>query len=319
MNYYRRFLGDYARDTRGLNLLQHGAYTLLLDHIYATEKLISGDVEACMICGANTEHEKEAVETVLRRYFRKTRGGYTNNRFEEELTYTKEKSNKARASVRTRYERSTNVSERTATVVRTNTIPDSRLQTTEESKDKESFAGFEVFWEHYPRKEEKAEARKLWRAKALDGRLGEVLAGLETWKQARTPSFFPYALRWLRKECWKDTPTKEEPNGARQSVAEGATRAERRVIEADKQAERVLGRTSGLVERLRPDLSRRPDRPAIDGLSGNALPFSAGSAAPGLPASAAGVPRIPSDTRKDLRDRGDDSGKEPAGQPPKVS
>jgi uncharacterized protein YdaU (DUF1376 family) len=37
MNFYKHFLGDYARDTKGLSLLEHGAYRVLLDHNYATE------------------------------------------------------------------------------------------------------------------------------------------------------------------------------------------------------------------------------------------------------------------------------------------
>jgi uncharacterized protein YdaU (DUF1376 family) len=43
MNYYERHLGDYAKDTGHLSLLEHGVYTLLLDRYYATESGIPED------------------------------------------------------------------------------------------------------------------------------------------------------------------------------------------------------------------------------------------------------------------------------------
>ena len=36
MIFYKRYLGDYQRDTGHLSMLEHGAYTLLLDAFYAT-------------------------------------------------------------------------------------------------------------------------------------------------------------------------------------------------------------------------------------------------------------------------------------------
>ena len=37
MNYYQRHIGDYARDTGHLSLLEHGVYMVLLDYHYASE------------------------------------------------------------------------------------------------------------------------------------------------------------------------------------------------------------------------------------------------------------------------------------------
>ena len=34
MNYYQRHLGDYYKDTIGLDLLGHGVYNALLDTLY---------------------------------------------------------------------------------------------------------------------------------------------------------------------------------------------------------------------------------------------------------------------------------------------
>lgn len=85
MNYYRRFPGDYLADTGQLSLLQHGAYTLLLDHLYATEKKIATEQDAFRICRAVTEEERQAALFILENFFKKTTRGFTNNRFEKEL------------------------------------------------------------------------------------------------------------------------------------------------------------------------------------------------------------------------------------------
>ena len=36
MNWYKRYIGDYQRDTGHLSMVEHGSYTLMLDTYYAT-------------------------------------------------------------------------------------------------------------------------------------------------------------------------------------------------------------------------------------------------------------------------------------------
>jgi uncharacterized protein YdaU (DUF1376 family) len=87
MNFYKHFLGDYARDTKGLSLLEHGAYRLLLDHVYATEQMLPNDLaEVCRIAGAMNAAERRAVEKVTERFFAINGDGRRHNkRAEEEL------------------------------------------------------------------------------------------------------------------------------------------------------------------------------------------------------------------------------------------
>jgi len=68
MHYYRRNLGDYAKKTGRLSMLQHGAYTLLIDSCYDRERFptLSDAIEWTW---ASTKEEIEAVEFVLRKFF----------------------------------------------------------------------------------------------------------------------------------------------------------------------------------------------------------------------------------------------------------
>lgn len=70
MNFYKHFLGDYARDTAHLSMLEHAAYRLLLDHYYATEHKLPVPVQCERICRATTEEEKAAVRSVLNQFFK---------------------------------------------------------------------------------------------------------------------------------------------------------------------------------------------------------------------------------------------------------
>lgn len=70
MNYYRRYVGDYARDTTALSLAEHGAYALLLDAYYADEHPLPADVTLLYrICRATTPSEQSAVRSVAERFF----------------------------------------------------------------------------------------------------------------------------------------------------------------------------------------------------------------------------------------------------------
>jgi uncharacterized protein YdaU (DUF1376 family) len=70
MNYYPRYMGDYSRDTGHLSLIEHGAYTVLLDHYYAKGAPLPASVDAlARICRAMTSAEQEAVKSVAEEFF----------------------------------------------------------------------------------------------------------------------------------------------------------------------------------------------------------------------------------------------------------
>jgi len=80
MNFYKRYMADYARKTSRLTLAQHGAYTLLLDEVYSTETPLSSDVrDLYRICRAMTKEEQAAVRFVADTYFPVSENGSRHN------------------------------------------------------------------------------------------------------------------------------------------------------------------------------------------------------------------------------------------------
>lgn len=84
MHYYKRNIGDYAKKAGRLSMLEHGAYTLLIDACYDRERFPSKE-EAMEWCWARTPDEIAAVEFVLSRFFTLEDGTYTQERIADEL------------------------------------------------------------------------------------------------------------------------------------------------------------------------------------------------------------------------------------------
>jgi len=87
MHYYKRNLGDYAKKAGRLTMLQHGAYTLLIDSCYDRE-LFPTLEQALEWTWASTEAEIEAVKFVLSRFFELDKDGcYVQDRILVELLH----------------------------------------------------------------------------------------------------------------------------------------------------------------------------------------------------------------------------------------
>ncbi len=86
MKYYRRYIGDYRRDTGTLTLAQHGAYAVLLDEYYAQDGKIPLYLQDLYrLCHATTKVEREAVVYIADRYFRSDDGKRHNKGADAEL------------------------------------------------------------------------------------------------------------------------------------------------------------------------------------------------------------------------------------------
>lgn len=86
MNFYKRYIGDYLRDTLRLSMIQDGAYSRLIDVYYAEEKpLPLKKEELYQMARATNKGEREAVDAVIKRFFRETAEGYRHKRIDEEI------------------------------------------------------------------------------------------------------------------------------------------------------------------------------------------------------------------------------------------
>lgn len=88
MHYYNRHIGDYAKDTGHLSLLEHGAYTVLLDWAYNTGRPLPSEDATFRICRAITKTEQEAVRNVVQEFF----PNGVNKRVQKEIEWLNAKS-----------------------------------------------------------------------------------------------------------------------------------------------------------------------------------------------------------------------------------
>ena len=104
MHYYTRHIGDYAKDTGHLSLLEHGIYTVLLDWSYATERTLPDEKEAIYrICRAQNASEKKSVDKVVAEFFPKRQDGCFNKRVSMEISAFQRKSDSARKANEVRW------------------------------------------------------------------------------------------------------------------------------------------------------------------------------------------------------------------------
>jgi uncharacterized protein YdaU (DUF1376 family) len=97
MHYYKRNIGDYAKDTMHLSTLQHGIYSRLMDYYYANEEPIPAG-KAARIAVA----PKDEVETVLCDFFELSEDGsvWRHKRIDAEIGAYHDKAEKNRENGR---------------------------------------------------------------------------------------------------------------------------------------------------------------------------------------------------------------------------
>lgn len=84
--WWPRYVGDYQRKTSHLTMIEHGAYTLLLDHYYSTNQPLAANASVLhRICRAFAPDEQAAVQSVLDQFFTLEKDGYHNSKADDEL------------------------------------------------------------------------------------------------------------------------------------------------------------------------------------------------------------------------------------------
>lgn len=121
MHYYPHHIGDYLSHTSNLTLLEHGVYLRLLQCYYMQECPLTGDINRQI--AARSDDEKEAVSYVLKTFFTQTDDGYIQAGADKRIAAFREKSDKARKAVESRWHsgRITNESGKHTDVLKTDT------------------------------------------------------------------------------------------------------------------------------------------------------------------------------------------------------
>lgn len=218
MNFYKRHLGDYAKDAGHLSMLEHGAYTLLLDRYYTTEAPIP-EVDAYRITRARLKDEIAATDAVLREFFKLIDGVYTNKRADEEIgrasaqrdinRETGKRGGRPKKQTERPSEPEPN-GNRIGFVSEPNDNPSQTPDSKTEAKIKHvgrQAARFVEFWAVYPNRKGKADALKAWQRKGLDAIADRIIADVRAriagdadWLRG----FVPHGSTYVNAEGWLD-------------------------------------------------------------------------------------------------------------------
>ena len=215
MDWYKRYPASYRGDTWGLTLAEHGAYNLLLDHYYLTERpLPTGDAALASICGVTIEVWLTVKESVTR-HFAVNNALMRHHKCDEVIdaalskrtgTLSRQKAFVKRLKEKesiTRYER-------------VNNIPRGE-ERREEKRIKDSSSARadvlflkefeEQFWPAYPRKIGKGQARKAFIRSRRTTPLETITVGLARFVVTTVgtePQFVCHPATWLNGERWND-------------------------------------------------------------------------------------------------------------------
>jgi uncharacterized protein YdaU (DUF1376 family) len=85
MNFVKLYIGDYQRDTGHLSIAEHGAYLLMLQHFYATERPLPTGKALHRLLRAETKVDRDAIDAVVRQFWSEGDGGLVNKRAQLEI------------------------------------------------------------------------------------------------------------------------------------------------------------------------------------------------------------------------------------------
>ena len=97
MHYYQFNIGDYAKHTQHLTLLENLAYRLLLDRYYLTEKPLDLNLKKLARLVGFSDHHDEVAQ-ILEDFFTRTDDGWVNSRADKEISLYLSKADTARSN-----------------------------------------------------------------------------------------------------------------------------------------------------------------------------------------------------------------------------
>jgi uncharacterized protein YdaU (DUF1376 family) len=213
VHYYQMNIGDYASHSSHLEPMEDLAYRRLLDFYYLHEQPIPNDIQAISRKIRMASYSTD-VERVLNEFFTLVEGVWINARADEEIAMfhskKKQASEAGKASAAARAAKSNGRSTGVQPNKNHKPITNNKKHTCEVSH-------FDEFWAAYPKKKNKGDAEKAWKAlKPKADLLKTILEAVEVAKRGddwrkENGQFIPYPATWLRAKGWEDEPQMPVP------------------------------------------------------------------------------------------------------------
>ena len=230
MNFFKLYIGDYQRDTGSLSITEHGAYMLMLQHFYATEKPLPMGRELYRLLRCETKVDRDAVDAVSAKFWIAESDGLVCGRAVKEIAKADhQRTVNQEVGKRGGRPKLTEPITESVTESVSTSEPNRNPNQTPDTRDKETpplppenpggrFApGFADFWQAYPRKVGKGAADKAWRRAKVNGHQAEVLQALEAQKRSKDwtkdgGQYVPNPATWINQRRWEDGEPAAEAN-----------------------------------------------------------------------------------------------------------
>lgn len=219
--WYPRYAGDYMRDTRHLTLIEHGAYTLLLDHYYATGRPLDAELSALYrVCGAQGDDERAAIAAVADQFFPVNGDGLRHNkRADTEIERAHAISNKRSTAgkigavstwqgKRKAKAMANALASATTTTSTSTSIPQPQIPPIPPAG---GIGDFDAFWNAYPRRIGKKAALKAWGRAKDKPPVSDIIAAIESQRESEQwrrdgGQYIPHPATWINQGRWDDKP-----------------------------------------------------------------------------------------------------------------
>ena len=225
MHYYQFNIGDYAKSTKHLTLIEDIAYRRLLDIYYDTEKPLTLNVKQLARISGMTDYAAE-INNVLNDFFIETENGYAQKKADEEISNYHAKAVVARVNGQKggrpkktqsepRKTQSVNLANPAETGSEANYKPLTINQeplTNNQLKEKDSTAinRFGEFWDLYNKKIDRVKCEKKF-SKLKQSEVDEIFLVIHEYIQSTPdPKYRKNPLTWLNGNCWKDETQKNK-------------------------------------------------------------------------------------------------------------
>ena len=221
MNYYPFHIGDYVSATRHLSWEEDAAYRRLLDTYYTMEKPLPAEWRACCrLVLAQTDGQREAVQTVLNEFFELGPDGWRNSRADAEILAMQERQQIQRDKANKRWDMQRaergiapalpqhGKKDATASKIDANAMPPTPTPTP--ITPIVPTLDFERFWQAWPKSERKGAKTKClaeWLKAGINGHADVVIAHVEMMKASRAwtdkgGAYIPAPLVYLHSKAW---------------------------------------------------------------------------------------------------------------------